>query len=176
MSSASLLSVYDGANPAVLVVDAVGGGAGVQNIAQVLAVAPAGAAGGLALSDVGAFSCDTIASTNAGTFTITQATAGQGIALSGAVGASLTAATGGASLAATAGGVQVEAGAGILTLNWDGVGGELLLLPLAAQLTAAPLNAAAPGPTYLGAVRQLKIQIGSPAVDYYIALNPAPFA
>ena len=171
MSAASLLSTYDGANPAVLVVDGVAGGAGVQNIAQVLAEAPAGAAGGLPLTDVGAFSCDTIASTNAGTFTITQATAGQGIAVSGTLGASLTAIGGGATLAATAGGVSVEAGAGVLKLDWDGAAGQLNLVPVGAQFSAVTI--AAGKPTWVAA-QQLQIKVGG--VDYWIPMSSAAFA
>lgn len=172
MSAASLMSVYDGAVPALLVVDgANGGGPGATpNIAAVLAVAPAGAAGGLPLTDVGAFSCDTIASTNAGTFTITQATAGQGIALSGAVGASLTAAAGGASITATAGGVQVEAKAGVLKLEWNGAGGELDLVPVGGQFTAVSI--AAGKPTWVAA-QQLQIKVGG--VDYWIPMSSAAF-
>jgi hypothetical protein len=176
MSAASLLSTYTGVNPAVLVVDgANGGGPGAPpNIAAVLAVAPAGAAGGLPLTDVGAFTCDTIASTNAGLFTIAQTTAGQGIALTGALGASITATTGGASITATAGGVQIEAKAGVLELDFDGVGGELKITPLAAAFTNAAGAAGPNGPTYAAGIKQLQIKIG--AVDYWIALNAAAFA
>jgi hypothetical protein len=165
MSVASILKVYDGLDPELAFTTAAPGTA--ENIAQVLANAPAGDAGGLPLTDVAAFSCASITKSTLGAaalFTI-SGEAGQGVSVVGPVGASLIATTGGA---------KVEASAGVLELNFDGVGGELNIVPLVAQFTPAPLNAAAAGPTYLGAVRQLQIQVGG--VPYYIALNPAPFA
>lgn len=164
MSNAALLKVYDGQDPELAFGTAAPGTS--ENIAQVLLNTPnPGDAGGSQLIDVGAFSCLSVTKSGAaGLFTI-SGEVGQGVSVVGPVGASLIATTGGA---------KVEASAGKLELNFDGVGGELNIVPLATQLTAAPLNAAAPGPTYVGAVRQLQIQIAG--VDYYIALNPAAFA
>jgi hypothetical protein len=169
MSVASILKVYDGLDPELAFPTAAPGTA--ENIAQVLANAPAGVAGGLPLTDVGAFSCDSISSVAPGLFTIAQATAGQGIALTGAVGASLTATTGGASVTATAGGVQIEAGGGVLKLDFDGVGGQLNIVPLAAQFSPCPIAAAKPN--WLVA-QQLQIQVGG--TNYWIPMSTTQLA
>lgn len=176
MSSASLLSVYDGANPAVLVVDAVGGGVGVQNLAQVLQVGNSAGVDDINMNGKSILAAlDVVATgdvsvggdvkgTAAATFVVESA-ALQGVSVVGAVGASLI---------ATTGGCKVEATAGVLELNWDGVGGDLNLVPLAAQLTGFTISASA-SPTYVGAgVKQLQIKIGG--VDYWLALNPTAFA
>ena len=167
MSAASLLSVYTGVNPATLVVESTGGGPGTsENIKQVLLNTPnAGDADGGALSDVGAFSCASITHAGAaGLFTI-SGDAASGISVVGPVGASLIATTGGA---------KVEAAAGKLELNFDGVGGQLNIVPLGTAFTDITSTAAgAKIPNYSGATKQLQIQVGG--VDYYIALNPVAF-
>lgn len=164
MSAASLLKVYDGIDTELAFLSAGPPGA-TPNIAAVLGAAPAGDATGLALSDVGALSCLSITKAGAaGPFTI-SGEAGQALDIVGPVNASLT---------ATTGDVKVEATAGILELAAPDAAGELNIVLDAGKLTAVNLNAAANGPTYLGAVRQLKIQVGG--VDYWIALNPAAFA
>ena len=164
MSAASLLKVYDGIDTELAFLSAGPPGA-TPDIAAVLAVAPAGDATGLALTDVGAFSCLSITKAGAaGPFTI-SGEAGQALNLVGPVDANLT---------ATTGDLKIEASAGVLELNFDGAGGELNIVPLNTQFTNAPLNAAAAGPTYLGTVKQLQIQVGG--VPYWIALNPAAFA
>ncbi len=126
--------------------------------------APAGVAGGLPLTDVGAFSCDSITSVNAGLFTIAGA-AGQGVSVVGPVGASLVATTGGAAVTSTAGAITLTAGAaapGGLVLA--GVG-----LPATAAASAAAFAAAGTGGAL--ATHYLQVSIGSPAVAYYIPMS-----
>lgn len=162
MSAASLLKVYDGLDPELAFQTAAPGTA--ENIAQVLANAPAGVAGGLPLTDVGAFSCDSITSVNAGLFTIAGA-AGQGVSVVGPVGASLVATTGGAAVTSTAGAITLTAGAaapGGLVLA--GVG-----LPATAAASAAAFAAAGTGGAL--ATHYLQVSIGSPAVAYYIPMS-----
>ena len=177
MSAASLLTVYDGANPAVLVVDAVGGGVGVQSLAQVLQVGNSAGVDDINMNGKSILAAlDVVATgdvsvggdvkgTAAATFVV-QSAATHAVRVEGAAGASLV---------ATTGDCKVEASAGVLELNFDGVGGQLNVVPLAAQFTNVASAAAANGPTYAAAaLKQLQIQIGG--VPYWIALNPAAFA
>ena len=155
MSAQSLLKVYDGELPTLAF--STGGPGTAPNLQEVLA--EGNSANDLAINDLAALNGST-----AGDLEVSSG-AGHGLILSGAVGASLT---------ATTGGCKVESTAGTLELNADSSSGELNIVLNANKLTVAPLNAAANGPTYSGAVRQLKIQVSG--TDYYIALNPAPFA
>lgn len=155
MSAQSLLKGYDGELPTLAF--SVGGPGTAPNLAEVLA--EGASANDLAITDVAS-----VTGSTAGLFTVSGG-AGEGVSVVGPVGASLI---------ATTGGCKVEATAGTLELNADDAAGNLNIVLNANKLSAVPLNAAANGPTYLGAVRQLKIQVGG--VDYWIALNPAAFA
>lgn len=155
MSAQSLLKGYDGELPTLAF--SVGGPGTAPNLAEVLA--EGASANDLAITDVAS-----ITGSTTGLFTVAGG-AGEGVSVVGPVGASLI---------ATTGGCKVEATAGTLELNADDAAGNLNIVLNANKLSAVPLNAAAPGPTYSGAVRQLKIQVSG--VDYWIALNPAAFA
>ena len=165
MSAASLLSAYDGANPAVLVVDAVGGGVGVQNLSQVLTVGNSAGTDDIDMNAQSVLDVLALTGTTTNRLDITSGV-GQGVKVEGLTGASLV---------ATAGGCKVEASAGVLELNFDGVGGELNIVPLGTQFTNVASAAAANGPTYAAAnLKQIQIQIAG--VPYWIVLNPAAFA
>jgi hypothetical protein len=121
--------------------------------------------------DVGA-SANSVAITDAGNITGNAAAlfeltsgVGQGILVEGLVGASLVATTGSA---------KVEATDGVIELNFSSTNGDLNLVPPPAEFVTASIQAGTTGPTYTGQVKQLKIQIAG--IDYWIALNPAPFA
>jgi len=155
MSAQSLLKVYDGELPTLAISTGAPGTA--PNLEEVLT--EGNSANDLAITDLLSITGGTTAA-----LTISSG-AGEGLALNGAVGASLV---------ATTGGCKVESTVGILELNADDAAGALNIVLNANKLTAVPLNAAANGPTYTGAVRQLQIQVSG--TDYFIALNPAPFA
>lgn len=155
MSAASLLKVYDGQDPELAFTTA--GPGATPDLAQVLAAGAS--ANAVAITDAGNITGNAAADLEV------SSGAGHGLILAGAVGASLT---------ATTGGCKIESTAGVLELNASDAAGELNIVLDAGKLTAVPLNAAANGPTYTGAVRQLKIQVGG--VNYWIALNPAAFA
>jgi hypothetical protein len=163
MSAASLLKVYDGQDPELAFTTA--GPGATPNLAAVLG---AGAAAGniamTALGDLTFGTGDAITGPTTALLTLAGG-AGQGVSVVGPVGASLI---------ATTGGCKVEAVAGVLELNYDGVGGELNIVPLGTTFTDITSTAAgAKIPNYSGATKQLQIQVGG--VDYYIALNPVAF-
>jgi len=155
MSAQSLLKTYDGELPTLAF--STGGPGTAPNLQEVLA--EGNSANDLAINDLAALNGST-----SGDLEVSSG-AGHGLILSGAVGASLT---------ATTGGCKVESTAGTLELNADDAAGQLNIVLNANKLSAVPLNAAANGPTYTGAVRQLQIQVGG--VAYWIALSPAAFA
>ena len=155
MSAQSLLKGYDGELPTLAF--SVGGPGTAPNLAEVLA--EGASANDLAITDVAS-----ITGSTTGLLTVSGG-AGEGVSVVGPVGASLI---------ATTGGCKVEATAGTLELNAADAAGNLNIVLDAAKLTNAPSNAAAPGPTYTGTVKQLQIQVGG--VNYWIALNPAAFA
>lgn len=156
MSAASLLKVYDGLDPELAFQTA--GPGGNQDLAQVLAVGAS--ANNVAMTDLG------------------DLTFGTGSIITGPVGTpfQITSNNNTNLLLTGSADCLVSSTSGSLTLDAPDAAGELILVLNANKLSVAPLNAAVNGPTYVGAVRQLKIQVGNPAVDYYIALNPAPFA
>jgi hypothetical protein len=160
MSNAALLKVYDGQDPELAFQSAAPGTS--ENIDQVLLNTPnPGNAGGNPLTNVGAFSCDSITSVNAGLFTIAGA-AGQGVSVVGPVGASLI---------ATTGGLKVEASEGVMELNWDGTGGALNIVPVGAQFDATPI--ASGKPNWIAA-QQLSVQVNGTA--YWIPMSTTKFA
>jgi len=154
MSAQSLLKVYNGELPTLALSTGAPGTA--PNLQEVLT--EGNSANDLAITDVLSITGGTT-----GAFAIASG-AGEGLALSGAVGASLV---------ATTGGCKVESTAGTLELNADDAAGQLNIVLNANKLSAFTINAGG-GPTYVGAVRQLQIQVGG--VNYFIALNPAAFA
>jgi hypothetical protein len=156
MSAASLLKVYDGQDPELAFTTA--GPGAVPNLTAVLTAGAA--AGAVAITDAGNYLGNTAADLEI------ESGAGHGLILAGAQGASLT---------ATTGGCKVEASAGVLELNYNGVGGELNIVPLGTTFTDITSTAAgAKVPNYSGATKQLQIQVGG--TDYWIALNPVAFS
>jgi hypothetical protein len=153
MSAASLLKVYDGQDPELAFTTA---GPGVTpDLTEVLTAGAA--AGNIAITGLGDLTFgtgDTIQGPPAATLSVLGGLA-QNVAVSSAVD------------------LELAAVGGKITLDFPAAGGELILTPNANKFT----NVTAGGPTYAGTgVKQLKIQIGDPAVDYWIALNPAAFA
>jgi len=152
MSAASLLKVYDGQDPELAFLSA---GPGVTpDLTEVLT---AGAnAGAIAITNAGNITGNTSA-----TLAISSG-AGEGLALAGAVGASLV---------ATTGGCKVEASEGVLELNWNGTGGQLNIIPVGAQFDATPI--ASGKPNWIAA-QQLSVQVNG--TNYWIPMSTTKFA
>ena len=156
MSAASLLKVYDGEDPELAFATA--GPGGVSTLAEVLAAgASANNVAMIALGDL-TFGTGTSITGPDNTPFIINSGAAANLVIGGSVDCVLSA-TGGS-----------------LSLDVPEAAGELIFSVNANKLTNVTSGAAANGPTYSGQVKQLKIQVGTPAVDYWIALNPAAFA
>jgi len=155
MSNAALLKVYDGLDPELAFLSAPGT---TPDLTQVLT--EGAAAGNIAITGLGDLTFgtgDTITGPASATLSVLGGLA-QDVILNSAVNLNLVA-TG-----------------GNLTLDFPEAAGDLILTPNANKFTDITSTAAgAKIPNYSGATKQLKIQIGSPAVDYWIALNPVAF-
>lgn len=160
MSAASLLKVYDGADPELAFTTA--GPGATPDLTEVLTAGAA--AGNIAITGLGDLTFGTgDAITGPSTALLTVAGgAGQGVSVVGPVGASLI---------ATTGGCKVETVAGVLELNWDGAGGQLNIVPVGAQFDATPI--ASGKPNWIAA-QQLQIQVNGTA--YWIPMSTTKFA
>jgi len=164
MSAASLLSAYDGANPAVLVVAGAGGAGATPNLAAVLAVGNSAGVDDIDMNAKSLLDLLDLTGTTAALLEINSG-AGQGVKVEGAVGASLV--SGGVSgCAVTAGGALT------LTAGAAAPGGLVLTgagLPATAAASAAAFAAA--GTAGALATHYLPITIGATA--YYIPMSAA---
>jgi hypothetical protein len=157
MSNAALLKVYDGLDPELAFLSA----GNPQDLTQVLT--EGAAAGNIAITALGDLTFGTGATIQgppSATFNINGGLA-QNVEVSSAVD------------------LLLSSVGGSLTLDVPDAAGNLIVSVNANKITDITSTAAgAIVPNYVataGAVKQLKIQIGSPGVDYYIALNPQPF-
>ena len=158
MSNAALLKVYDGLDPELAFLSAPGT---TPNLQEVLT--EGAAANNIAITALGDLTFgtgDTIQGPPGATFSVLGGLA-QNVEVSSAVD------------------LLLSSVGGSLTLDVPDAAGNLIVSVNANKITDITSTAAgAIVPNYVataGAVKQLKIQIGSPGVDYYIALNPQPF-
>jgi len=169
MSAASLLSVYDGANPAVLVVAGAGGAGATPTLAAVLQVGNSAGVDDIDMNAKSLLDLLDLTGTAGNRLDITSGV-GQGVKVEGLVGASLVATTGGAAITTSAAAADITlTSGGDVELSF--LTGTLVLQPLAADFT--PVTIAAGKPTWVAA-QQLKIKIG--ATDYWIPMSSAVFA